>query len=125
MKRFTYRQAVTGIAAAIACLGTATGAGAAMLQHDDWGRDAREVVTPTAVVRPDDRARHGLEPVAPATIASPSAGGFVSHDDLLYRTLAAARPAAPYSFTWHSVAMRRLAGLEPATSCRRHRIGES
>jgi hypothetical protein len=76
MKRFTCRQAVAGIAAAIACLGPATGAGAAMLQHDDWGRDAREVVTPTAVVRPDDRARHGLEPIAPTTITSPSAGGF-------------------------------------------------
>jgi hypothetical protein len=75
MKGFTYRQAVAGIAAGIACLGPATGSGAAM--HDDWGRDAREVVTPTAVVRPDDRARHGLEQVAPATITAPSEpGGF-------------------------------------------------
>ena len=60
MKGFTYRQAFAGIAAAIACLGPATGAGAATLQHDDWGRDAREAVTPTAVVRPDDRARQLL-----------------------------------------------------------------
>jgi hypothetical protein len=77
MKRFTYRQAVAGVAAAIACLGPATGAGAAMLHHDDWGRDARKVVTPTAVVHPDDRARHGREPAAPVTITSPSeAAGF-------------------------------------------------
>ena len=73
MKGFTSRQAVAGIAAAIACLGPAAGTGAAMRHHDEWGRDAREAVTPTAVLRPDDRARHGLEQVAPVTIVSPSA----------------------------------------------------
>jgi hypothetical protein len=41
--------------------------------HDDWGRDARQVV-PAAVVRPDDRARHGLEVIAPATVASSTEG---------------------------------------------------
>jgi hypothetical protein len=78
MKRFTYRRAAAGIAVAIACLGPAAGAGAAMLHHDEWGRDARQVVTPTAVgVHPDDRARHGREPVTPVTVASSTeVGGF-------------------------------------------------
>jgi hypothetical protein len=77
MKRFTYRRATAGIAAAIACLGSATGAGAGVPRHDEWARDARERATPTApVVHPDDRARHGREPVSePATIVSSTEGG--------------------------------------------------
>jgi hypothetical protein len=78
MKRYTYRRAAAGIAAAIGCLGPGAGAAAAMLHHDEWARDARQVTTPTAAVaHPDDRARHGREPVEPVTIASSSeVGGF-------------------------------------------------
>jgi hypothetical protein len=79
MKRFTYRRAAAGIAAVIGCLGPAAGTGAATVNHDEWGRDARERATPTAaVVHPDDRARHGREPVSePATIVSSTElGGF-------------------------------------------------
>jgi hypothetical protein len=77
MKRFTYRQAAAGIAAAIACLGSATGAGAGVSHHDDWARDALQVMT-ASVGHPDDRARHGREPVSePATITTQTeAGGF-------------------------------------------------
>ncbi len=65
-----------GIAAALACLGSATSAGA---YHDEWGRDALERATPTAaVVRPDDRARHGLEAVSESAtiVSSTKVGGF-------------------------------------------------
>ena len=79
MKHFAYRRAAAGMVAALACLGPGVGTGAAMLHHDEWARDARELVTRTAaVVHPDDRAQHGREPVPqPATItASTEPGGF-------------------------------------------------